>query len=824
MSQFIRQYSRQYKQAWANLKKKPGFVLTVLMTMGITLGALLCAVTLNYLLLVEPLPYPEQERLSVAEHGLIGAKKEAKAVAFTYPGLVHLYKSKAAFERAAIMMYGQDVIISHSSQPLVNTAYVTPELHQMLASPMALGRIFEASEALDTNNPVAMLSYNTWQQEFNGSGDILEQKINIRGVSYRIVGVLAEHFVEAELAQIGRETQVWLPWDYNEAGEWQRKSFSNINDNLKFIGLLKKGISQSQAQQLLTPLVNDRWQEGLPGDDDFFKGWTIKMHVRSIKAVMLGESESIAVMLLAGVLGLVLIACANISNLFMSRTAEKQRQLAIQAAMGATKKHLFKAMFAETSLLMFMSIILALVIAKSGFYIMQQYLGTVLPRVNELALNPITFASAVLVTLVFALFFAKLSTRMINYRALNTTLQSSGKGSGLQVSKKTRQILIASQVALATVLVFANVSLLKGAMKTINTPIGFATENISTLMLDFSSTEYPSPKEAIPMIAEIMAKLEALPQVESLAQGSSPLDGFWIRALTNAANNEKYTPFFKTIDHKYLNMIEQPLLQGDNITSVDMQDRNNVMIVNQAFAKQLKTDGDALGLQISLGGPDPFKIIGIVKDITISGDSPTDRDSSALGLGVPRVYVPNELGDGTFMIKLKPGQTISRKQLSTLLAEVDSRYTVFSFNAASDILTRTLFAEITTAVTTAVLASLVFLLAGIGLYGILSYGTQLRRFEIGARMAIGATRKHLITMIIADNAKAVLVGFIGSIVLFAVAYIGLSEYIQPFLTWQVLPMVVATLVLIILVTFFACYWPLRQYINKAAIFSLRGSD
>ena len=819
MSQFI----QQHEQAWASLKKKPGFVLTILMTMGITLGALLCAVTLNYLLLVEPLPYPEQNRLFVAEHELLGAEKETKGVGFTYPGLVHLYKSKEAFEQAALLSYGRDVIISHSKQPLINTTYVTPEFHQILASPLALGRIFEASEALETHNPVAMLSYNTWQNEFNGSADILEQKITLSGISYRIVGVLSKNFIEPELGEIGRETQVWMPWDYNYAGDWERESFGSINGALKFVGQLKEGVSPMQAKQLLTPLVSDRWIEGV-NEIDFFKDWSIKMRVRSVKEVILGQSESIAVMLLAGVIGLVLIACTNISNLFMSRTAEKQRRMAIQAAIGATKKHLFKAMLAETTLLMSMSIVLALVIAQTGFYIMQQYLGTVLPRVNELALSPITFGSALLVTIIFSVFFAQLSIRMINYRALNTTLQSSGKGSGLQVSKKTRQILIASQVALATVLVFANFSLLKDAIKTINAPVGFATENISTLELNFSSTKVPSQEEAIPIMAEIMRKLETLPQVVSISQGRSPIEGFSIRALTNVADNERYTPYFKGADHRYFNMIEQPLIQGDNFTLIDRKDDNNVMIVNQAFAKQLKADGDVLGLQISTYRPEPLKIIGIVKDIAIPGDTPQELDSNAEGTGVARAYVPNSLGGQSFMLKLKPGQTVSREQLGKLLAEVDARYSVFSFNASSDILTQSLFSEITTAVTTAILASLVFLLAGIGLYGILSYGTQLRKFELGARMAIGATRKHLITLIIGDNTKAVLVGFIGSVVLFALAYIGLSEYIQPFLTLQALPMILTTLVLITVVTLFACYWPLRQYINQPAIFTLRGGD
>jgi predicted permease len=817
----MRQFILRHKQAWASLQKKPGFVLTVLMTMGITLGALLCVVTLNYLLLLEPLPYPEQDRLFVAEHEAVGPEKNAKGNAFTYPGLIHLYKSKAAFEQVAIMSYGQDVIISHSSQPLVNTVYVTPEIHHILASPMALGRIFEASEAIDTSNPVAMLSYNTWLQMFKGSADILEQKITLSGVSYRIVGVLAEDFVEPELNGIGRETQVWMPWDYNQAGSGQRQNFGNISNNLKFIGLLNEGVSPSQAQQLLTPLVNDRWQEGV-AHIDFFKGWAININVRSVKDVMLGQSESIAVMLLAGVVGLVLIACANISNLFMSRTAEKQRQMAIQAAIGATKKHLFKAMLAETGLLMFMSIILALVLAKLGFYIMQQYLGAVLPRVNELSLTPITFGSALLVTIAFALFFANLSTRMINYRELNTTLQSSGKGSGLQVSKKTRHVLIASQVALATVLVFANFSLLKDAVKTINEPLGFETNNISTLILNFSSTDFPSQEEAIPIMAEIMEKLEALPQVASLSQSTSPLDSSNIRALINVANNERFTPNYQEVSHTYFNMIEQALLQGDNFTLADRKDLTNVMIVNQAFAKQLKADGDVLGMQISTGNPNLFKIVGIVKDIVVPGETAMGSDS---GIGpIPRAYVPIGLGRQSFMLKLKPQQSLSREQLGKLLAEVDSRYSVFSFNAASDILTQRLFAKITTAVTTAILAFLVFLLAGIGLYGILSYGTQLRRFEIGARMAIGATRKHMVTMIVEDNTKPVLVGFIGSVVLFALAYIGLSEYIQPFLTWQVLPMLLATLVLIIMITLFACYWPLRKYINQPAIFSLRGSD
>ena len=814
-------FTYQIKQAFLSLKQKPGFVFSVVSTMGITLGALLCVLTLSYLLLVEPLPYPEQGRLFVAEHKVIGAKKETKTIAYSYAGLVHLYKSKVAFEQSAMMYYDQDVIISHPSQPLVNTTYTTPELHQLLASTMAIGRIFAANEAMDTNNPVAMLSYNAWQQKYDGNADILEQKINIRGVSYRIVGVLAENFVEPELAEIGRETQVWLPWDFNQTDQGSRESFLSIKGNFKFIGQLKKELNKSQAQQLLTPLVSERWQEGV-ADMEFFKAWSIEMRVRSVKDVMLGESEFIAVMLLAGVIGLVLIACANISNLFIARTAEKQRQMAIQAAIGATKKHLFKGMFAETSLLMLMSIILALVLAKGGFYIMQQYLASVLPRVDELSLNPITLSCAALITLVFALFFAKLSTRIINYRALNASLQSSGKGSGLQVSTKTRQVLIASQVALATLLVFANFSLLKDAVKTINTPIGFTTNNISTLTLNFSSTPISSQEEVIAIMAEIIEKLKALPQVEAIAHGSSPLDGFGIKLLTKLDDNEGHSPYLKRIDHRYFKLIEQPLLQGENFTKLDSRDNKYSMIVNQAFAKQLKPDGDVVGMRlVSINEPE-FKIIGIVKDIAIPGDTPFGSDDVAAP--IPRAYLPDNLNDNKFILKIKAGQSISRQQLGKLLAEVDARYSVFSFKSADDMLTQSLFTQITTAVTTTALTLITFFLAGIGLYGILSYSTQMRRLELGTRMAVGAKRYDLIFMIIKDNMKPIIVGVLFSLVILLSVYLSFSTELSSYITMQLAPLFVVTILLISTLSLLACYLPLRKFINVPAISSLRGHE
>ena len=820
MRQITEHFYYQLKQALLSLKQKPSFVLSVVATMGLTLGALLCVFTLHYLLVFEPLPYPEQERLYVAEHKIIGAEKETMTVAFSYAGLVHLYKNGGVFEQTAMIIYDQDVILSNTKKSLLNTAYVTPEFHKMLAAPLALGRVFENSEAIDMNNPVAILSYNTWQQEYDGDVNILSEKININDVSYRVIGVLKKSFIEPQLAEIGLKTQIWLPWDFNKLGREQKHSFTNIHGNLKFIGKLKSGVSGSQAKHHVSPLVSNRWKKGVM-EFEFFKDWSVDVEVSSLKDITLGDSNKIANILLVSVLGLLLIACTNISNLFMSRGLEKQKKIAIEIAIGATSKHIFKTMLAETSVLLFISSTLALVIAQAGFIILQKYLVTELPRVNELSLSSVTIYCAIVLTLMLAIIFAKLSSRLLKYNRLNTRLQTSGKGSGLQISKAARQILIISQVTVVTILIFINLGILTQAVKTINMPIGFNTNNISTVTLNLSSTEAPTKEQRIIIMAAIIKKLSAFPKIEYVAQGSSPLDGFGIKLLTKKTTNKKYTPYFKRIDHRYFKMIEQNMISGENFTKETRQN-SSLMIVNQAFADQLKDDGDVIGMELTSIKEPNFKIIGIVKDITLHGQTAFGTEDQTAN--IPRSYAPNQINEANFMIKIKPDQTVSRQQIDKLLSEVDSRYSVHSLNAVTDLVTKSLFAEITMAVTSIVIALITFMLAGLGLFGVISYSTQMRQFEIGTRLAIGAKGKDIVWLILKENMSALATGLCISVLLLIGLYFSFAQYLTSYISTELLTPLLVTLLLVSLLSFLSCYLPLRQYINKPVIHSLKSND
>ena len=796
------------KQAWASLKGKPGFVSAVVTTMSLTMGALLCVLTLAYLLLVSPLPYPASGSLYTVEHQLIGKSGDVDGTDFTYPNLMHLYAKHTAFSDVALMYYDADVLISRPSHPTLPISFVTPEWFSLLAVDMEMGRSFEPTEALNTHNPVAVLSYHTWKNEFALDADILSKKVKFGAVSYRIVGVMGEKFIEPQIYGVGNKSAVFLPWDYNSVSASERKKWGNDDGGLMVLGKLKSEYSSVQIEQQLATLVSDNWQQQVSGQP-FFNGWSIGIKLHSLESVILSNSQNTVYLLIAGVMGLVLIACTNIANLFMSRTVERSQQIAICAAIGASRKQIFKTLLAESTLLLGLSTFIALYIASLGFKGMQLFLNHYLPRIDELSLHFGTLVCALILMLGFVLFFAYLGMRMIDYRALNQSMQSSGKGTGIQVSKTLRQGLVLCQIAIVTVLVFINIVLFNESFSTINRPSGFDTQDTSFLVLSLPAVSETQRAGLVAQVSDVRSKLAALPQVEGLSQSMAPMPFFTV-ALSRLGGEERYSMKAKDVDHAYFQLINQQLLEGNFFSTADIKDQNNVMIINDVFAKQLAPDGSAVGLIFDNGAT----IVGVVKGILVPGDN--DIPS--------RFYYPASPARNMFLVKTKVGQTITREQVVNVLQQVSSELKLFSLSSLDSRRIQRLFGQYTTAVTSGALAVITFLLAGLGLYGILSYSTQMRRFEIGTRLAIGAKRSDVVKLIVIDNASMILLGMLTSVLVLLALYLGFNDSLHAYLNGNLALSFVLTVASISLLSLFACYWPLRKYINQPVVFSLHGSD
>jgi predicted permease len=802
-------FFRNQRQIWSDLKGKPGFVLTVVGTLGVTLGALICVLTLAYVILLKPLPYPEQDSLFKIEQVSYEEITNEEQRGFTYPALIHLYKKQSVFSNTAMITYGEDVLTYLPEQPKIQLGFVTPEWFTILDSKMLYGRYFESTESLGSNNPVAIISYKTWKNEFSSDIDIVGKKIDFTGVSYKIIGVLDKSNIEPQF-DTGIDTNIWLPWDFNQMS-WLKDRWGNSTNSLLLVGKIKKEYNAAQVEQIISPQVNDIWKEML-SDNENFRGWSVKMNLISLRNALTGDSKNTVLLLIACFLGLLIIASVNISNLLMSRTAEKRRSLSIRAALGATKHDLFLSIFSETGFLMFWSVVFALVIALLGFQLFQNYLVEFLPRVSELKFDYSTYAFAVLCVLGMSLIFAKLSTRMINYKELNLTLQSSGKGTGYQVSKRVRQVMIVSQVAVATSLIFVSINLLNYSVHIVNTPMGISTKNIISTELSYSSERWPAREERVPIVNNIKKELRLLPIVDSIVQAGSPLNRFSGWSLTDVKSNQQYRPEYKRVGAGYFKLLNQTILEGVVFSAVDVKDNNLVAVVNEEFARQIAPQGNVLGRHLSSGDRN-YKIVGVVEGLMLPGANVVPS----------RAYIPMSLASTSLLIKLKDNQELSRKQYADILKKVDDMFSVYGFESLVEQRQKMLLIPLIIIASSMFLAALSALLAAVGLYGVISYGIQMRQFELGTRLTIGATRKKLYGLIIRDNMSPFVYGVMISFIIIFFGGSVYTEELDSFINSSLISISIVTLLFVCFISLFASLLPLRKFIKQPIIQIIKGT-
>lgn len=813
------------KQAFQGLKKKAGFVSAILLTMGVTLGSLFCVVTLSYFLFIKPLPYPDQDRIFSASYVQYDEKKELKGSNLSYEALLGLYKDKDAFETSTLISYAWDLITSKPSQPRVNTLFTSPEYFEIFDVPMAKGRGFLNSEAVEKKNPAAVISYDAWEKHFALNQNILSQKINLGGVSYQIIGVISKDFIEPELYQIGLKSEIWLTWNVNGAFD-RELNWSNKLPRIKSIGKLKPEISKTQAEQKLSANLGKLWLDGNVDNPDR-KKWVNHVELTSVKDKILGKSEIITIILLLGVIGLLLIAITNVANLFISRASEQVRQLAIRSVLGAKKKNLFNLVFAEIILLMFFSGLIALVIASFGLTMMTSYLSGVFPQVDSMSINTFTYIFSFLVIVILAFVFSKVSTGVINYKNLNSVIQSSGKGTGVQVSSKTRKILIILQVTIATFLVFSNLLLFNQALKPLSVSKGYDLKGVYMLYLPPNSVNFPSASERIGFTQAIKKKLLSYSQISLVSHSQAPLmvSGNGLSEYVSVTSDKKISSNMKWVDHNYFALMGMNIIKGEGITARDIhnfnqlqinkeaKNFNKVTVVNENFARKLDSNMNVIGKFIRKGESDPYKIVGVISDSIL----PPAEESQAT------VFVPSTESGFTFIIKYNSNDILSREQIVSIVQAESSLYSPYIYKSIEGEYKQKLFREKLTTVTTAVLSLLVLFLAVVGLYGIFGFSINSRRLELGTRMAIGAKRKDMIFMIFKDNLPSIIWGFIGSIILIVVLFVLYKSKILAYINMTtVFVMGITVVILLLLITFFSCYWPLRKFINAPVIKSLKG--
>lgn len=792
-----------------SLVNKPSFSATVIFTMALTIGILIAAFNLNYLLLAKPLPFPNEARLVNVEIEQINQQTAKQFPHNTRVGLVELYKKQATLASLELIQQSRELLVSDGLQPKLNVAYVTPGYLDLLGVPIIKGRNMAVEEGLNKQIPVAVISYQTWQQWYNSDPDILGKMAQVSDVKYRIIGVIGENFVEYSPRPKEGKIEIWLPFDFNQLAQ---NDWSVGRSDLAAIGTLAPDVNVMQVNDSLTGSLLPKYEQDTATQAEF-KDMTIKVTSTKLRDVIIGDSKSIGIIMFAGALILMLIACSNIINLFLSRTIEKTRTLAIQASLGAKPKHLFVAMFAESAILTFISALFGLIIAVWCFVLLEELAVDQLPRLSELSLDYVTVIFAMVTAFALASFFAFLSVRLIKYEKLKEQLQSSGKGGGLQISSTTRQILVISQVCLTSILISATLMLMHQTLDKVNNPLGFNQNNLFTLTLD-GAQSYKTSEQEDGLLASVEQELNRLPYVENVSRAVHPpiRAGEWQMSLFDEKKNSLGAFPFNLIDENYFATIGQPILKGRGFEKNDkFVIKNRPIVLSESAAKLVFDTTDVVGRMVYTSRGEGREIVGVVGDIFNPYNS---NDTKGI-----KIYTPFSNWKLNFIVKTN-GKTISKHEALDILNKSAPGARIDEFDSIEGIYQKLLYKYKLIAWFVFVLSVLAIMLAAIGIYGVLSYSTQMRRFELGVRMSLGAKTHNLSRMVIKDNMKPILIGILLSIFVSFLIYLVAQEQLDVLLKPEV-SVLALSMLLMVCVAFISCYIPVRKVLRERLISALR---
>lgn len=790
---------QECKLAIANLLRLPSFSITVIATLALTLSALAVVLNINYLVLTKPLPYPDADKLIVTDQQET-INGESQYGFQILSAQYHLYLDDTYIDEMALMSVTGGRLKDTENEPYIDALYVSPEYFSLLGTPMALGRVLNEKEAINEQQRVAVLSHETWQTNFKSDPDIIGTYTRIGNDKYQIIGVAAAHFSQPEI--FGRfDIGAWLsfPYELSTTSHWD-----NITGGYNGIAKLKPGVTLEQANANLGAQINDLYQS----QENVAPDTSIGARFMPIKNKIIGDSDEMAYVLLIGVITLLFIAVTNICNLFFSRATQKKRTMAIQAAMGAKPNHLFLGMFAEAMLLVFSAWVLGLVLAGWILVWLENDLQLIFPRMHQLSLDLVTIGVSGLVSLFIAFVMAKISVKQVDYQHLVEDLHVSGKGTGAQISSTTRNALIATQVSLATILIIGATAILSPVYDKITKPLGFESEQVDYIRVDSGGIEEGIFEYSL----QLKDALKALPEVEDAARSYTiPLAMGWENYLYEADNNMLGIVSTGMMDSNLFSVMGHPLIEGRYFSEIESSDAiPQEIIISESLAKRLFKSESAVGKILQTSQNNPSTVVGVVSDIYVP--------DQGFDYALERYYTPypgNRLG---FVLKLNA--PVNKTQLLSVIQSVNPNFSLAFHRGIDEYVQAQLRQAKLIGVLTLSLVILALCLAAVGIYGVLSYSVQMRRYELGIHLSLGAHTGQLIKMVVKQSMIPVVIGIVVGVVLATVAHL-VGQQIWVYQLRTNIVTFALSLPIMAIVAGMACYLPVKKVIYADPIKALR---
>jgi len=785
---FLETLAQDLRYAVRMLLRSPGFALIAIATMALGVGATTAIYSVIDATLLHPLPYPHPSELVRIEDDLPGVG--AQDVSVSVPEWKDLENS-GIFQYVALD-YFNSANLTGSAQPTrVAMKGVTPNYFAMLGVGAQLGRTFDPGDNTPGFNLEVVISDGLWKRAFGADPRILGKTLRLDNDVYHVVGVMPPGFRDQGKTTEERNTELWA------AGGFAAVPFPPALRNSRFgtaFARLKPGLPGASAQAHIDALVASLKKQ-YPADYPAQAAWTVRLI--PLSETMVGNVRQ-SLILLFGAVGLVLlISCVNVANLLLARASARGREMAVRQALGAARTRLIRQLFTESLLLFVLGGITGFAVLFCARKFLLQFVPESLPHLNEISISWGVLAFAIVVSVAAGIIFGLAPAWLTSRLDLNTTLRQEGRGSnGSRQRSRLGHALVIGELALSLVLMVAAGLLLRSFWDLFKVQLGFNPSRVMAIETwlpfpnDPKTDIYSTATQESVLLREILRRNRTLPGVEETAVGDRaalPLghgkDDLNTFPLIREGQDEQSSqpPLIDTsiVSPEYFHLLGMTLLRGRLFVDQDLEATPSVAVINEAAARTYWPNQDPVGKRARLNRDKPVwtTIVGVIADA---------HTESLADAGTPQVYLDiyqRHAKDLAFLMRGQIDPHAISAQVRTQIQAVDPELPVFRAETLDDVLSSSLSVRRFSMEMVAFFAATALLLAGLGIYGTISYVVNEQRREIAIRLALGAQRSDILKMVLRQGltlaAAGTGVGLVGAFIvshLMAGLLYGVSPY------------------------------------------------
>ncbi|HVF58072.1 MAG TPA: ABC transporter permease [Pyrinomonadaceae bacterium] len=796
------------KNFWQDLRygmrmliKSPGFTLIAVAALALGIGANTVIFSVVNTLLLRPLPFPQSEQITAIL--LKDPETGSLYSSYSYPNFEDIRNQNQVFEQVAAYSLATAFLRTGDEPERMQGVSASADLFPLLGVNPLLGRTFSGEEERPGGARFIVLSYDYWQHRFGGDRQIVGQQLPISGQSVTVLGVMPRGFKFPVGAQ---QVDFWMPLA-SSLSEKARAARGAVFLNV--VGRLKPGVTLEQAQAE-TDTIASRLETQYPDANTGFKIALVSSHER-----LVGKVRPALLVLLAAVVFVLLIACANVANLMLARATVRRKEIAIRTALGASRWRVVRQLLTESLLLSSLGGAAGLLLALWGMDLLVAAIPSDIPRTGEISMDKYVLVFTAGLTALTGVIFGLVPALQASRTNLDETLKDATRGmSGGMQRNRMRSVLVIAEISLSLVLLVGAGLLFQSFRRLLEVSPGFEPDKVLTAEVSVSEKKYPEKAQRAAFYHEALERIAAIPDVQSAAV---------VNPLPLAGNFEAYTfdivgrpPFppgkepasdRRVISPGYFQTMNIPVRKGRAFVEQDRADAPPVTIINETFARRFFPGEDPVGKAIIPGEGQTGtarEIVGVVGDVRHAG---LDVETS------PEYYVPYEqasVGRLSIVARAGSGNPASiGPALRGAIVAMDKEQPVYNIRPMTQLLDQSVARRRFNMMLLGGFALLALLLASIGIYGVISYSVAQRTREIGIRIALGAQIGDVVRLILRQGLTLAVVGLV--VGLFASFFMTRLMASLLFGVSATDPVTFASVALILLfVALLACYIPARR--------------